>query len=362
LTVQSQAPNQLPQTTIESPKSQPAVKGDVPTIAREALRSVVLILAYDQDGKVSRQGSGFVVSADGKIATNYHVIEGARAATVKFADGAFYEIEKVVSTDTSKDLAVLKIKTTGREFPFLRLSDSSRVEVGQEVIVIGSPLALEGTVSTGIISGIRNPSDLSLELAEASVFQITAPVSPGSSGGALLNLEGAAIGIPSFGYVHGQNLNFAIPSNEVTALMMKPLVESGGAFPKKSTPPKHPVSPSEMLGSAKTLCVWVTSGNPVLKTEVSSKILQWGKLTLVTDPNDADLILEIVQTGQLNLGTGAGNQATALLRHRESGTELWSKARGGSWAMNGWSNSAVAHGLATDFIKFFDSSTKHVRP
>lgn len=359
LVTQAQLPKQTPQTTSEDPKIQPGVKAGVPTIAREALRSVVLILAYDQNGKLASQGSGFLVSADGEIATNYHVIEGAGSATIKFSDGASYEIEKVVSTDPSKDLALLKIKTTGREFPFLRLADSSRVEVGQEVIAIGSPLALEGTVSTGIISAIRNANDLSLGLTEATVFQTTAPVSPGSSGGALLNLEGGAIGIPSFGYVRGQNLNFAIPSNEIAALMLKPVVDGGSGFPKKITPPKQPISRSEMLGSAKTLCVWVTSGSPVLKTELSGKLLEWGKLSLVSDPHDADLILEIVQTGQLNLGTGAGNQATVLLRHRETGTELWTKTRGGSWAMSGWSNPAVAHALAKDFIKFFDSTTKN---
>ena len=114
----------------------------------------------------------------------------------------------------------------------------------------------------------------------------------------------------------------------------------------------------QLLLSAKTLCVLVPSGNAVLKTEISNKLIKWGKLTLITDPDQADLVLKVEQTGQLNLKTGEGNQAAALLTHRESGQELWGVTKGGSWAMSGYSYAWVGRAVASDFIKFYDSTAK----
>jgi hypothetical protein len=234
------------------------------------------------------------------------------------------------------------------------------VEVGEQVIAIGTPLGLEATVSPGFISGVREANGLKL-------LQTTAPISPGNSGGALVNLRGEVVGVPTLSLASvrqnatvSQNLNFALPSDYVRELLggatkevasLTTAVVRGG--PK---PPNR--SPKEIITSAKSLCVWVPSGNPVLKTELSSKLLEWGKLKLVSSPDDADLVLKVVQTGELNMATGAGSQATALLIDRTSGTELWSKTKGGSWAMSGWSNAWVARALAKDFIKFFDSATR----
>jgi S1-C subfamily serine protease len=238
------------------------------------------------------------------------------------------------------------------------------VKVGEHVVAIGSPLAglstvsTEDTVSDGIVSGIREWPD-----GKMRVFQITAPLSPGSSGGALLNAAGQVIGVTFAQLKEGQNLNFVIPSEYVKDLLAKsrdkaqPLAIEADVH---QSPPSsvRPVSAQEALRSAKTLCVVVTSGSPVLKGEISDKLLQWGKLALVSAPEQADLILQVPQTGALNLGTGAGNQATALLKHRASGTELWSKTNGGGWAMSRWSNAWVGRDLAKEFIKFFDKATR----
>ncbi len=333
---------------------------DIPSIAREALKSVVTVETKDGRGRMLRQGSGFIVSSDGKIVTNYHVIQGATSGEIRLPDGASYLIEGLVASNPEADLALLKIKTTSNEFRFLRLGDSDRVEVGEQVVAIGSPLGLEATVSPGFISGIREVNGLKL-------LQTTAPISPGSSGGALINLAGEVVGVPSLSLTlvrHNatvsQNINFALPSSYVRELVSAPtkgvrsltatIAGSGAKTPERS--------PKEIIASAKTLCVWVTSGNAVLKTELSGKLLEWGRLKLVSSPEEADLVLQVVQTGQLNLGTGEGNQATALLTERASGIELWSKTKGGSWAMSGWSNASVARALAKEFIKFFDSATR----
>jgi len=135
-------------------------------------------------------------------------------------------------------------------------------------------------------------------------------------------------------------------------------VRSLSAAPVRKEAKSPERSPKEMVASAKTLCILVSSGNVILKTELSGKLLQWGKRKLVSSPDEADLILKVVQTGELNLTTGAGNQATVLLTDRSSGTELWSKTKGGGWAMSGFNNAWVARALAKEFIKFFDSATK----
>jgi S1-C subfamily serine protease len=339
------------------------VKRDIPSIAQEALRCVVTIETKDVLGKPLSLGSGFLVSSDGRVVTNYHVIQGAASAAVRFADGASYSVDGLLASNSDKDLVLLKIRTTSNEFRFLSLGDSDRVEIGEQVVAVGSPLGLEETVSPGFISGVREANGLKL-------LQTTAPISPGNSGGALINLAGEVVGVPTLSLTSirqkatvSQNLNFAVPSNYVRELLNTARKEASSlttaVAPAKSRQSDR--SPKEIIASAKTLCIWVTSGNPVLKTELSGKLSEWGKLRLVSSPEDADLILKVAQTGELNLSTGAGNQATALLTDRESGTELWSKTKGGSWAMSGWSNAWVAHALAKEFIKFFDSAMKQAR-
>jgi S1-C subfamily serine protease len=116
--------------------AQSAPSPDVMTIAKMATKASVVIVASDPSGKPLSQGSGFVVSKDGRIVTNLHVIRGAASAVVKFADGAFYEVEGFLGEDLSSDIAVLKLRTSGKEFPFLRLADVDQVSVGQHVIAI----------------------------------------------------------------------------------------------------------------------------------------------------------------------------------------------------------------------------------
>lgn len=196
------------------------VEKDIPTIAREALKAVVTVVVFDEAGKQIGQGSGFVVRSDGRVVTNYHVIEHAASAEIKFRDGSFYEIDGVLASDPNRDIAVLKVKASGKDFPFLPLGDSDRVEIGEQVVAIGSPLRFEGTVSNGIISAIREANDLPLgRVRDIIIFQTTAPISKGNSGGPLFNLDGEVIAIPTFFYARGQNLNFAVPIKYVIPLL-----------------------------------------------------------------------------------------------------------------------------------------------
>ena len=185
---------------------------DIPAIAKAANGSIVSIVMSDEDGKPIAQGSGFLVSTDGVIVTNYHVISEGSSAIVKFPDGAFYVVDGVLAFDKARDVAV--IKAHGENFRTLPLGNSDRVQVGEEIVAIGNPLSLESTVSNGIVSGIRTAEE------EGGTFlQVTAPISPGSSGGPLFNMAGEVVGITTMYLKGGENLNFAIPINDAKRLL-----------------------------------------------------------------------------------------------------------------------------------------------
>jgi S1-C subfamily serine protease len=194
-----------------APQSAPPRK-DIPTIAKAANGAIVSIITSGADGKPLAQGTGFLVSTDGRIVTNYHVIDGASSAIVKLPDGAFYNVDGVFAFDKARDLAV--IKAHGQNFRVVTLGNSDRVQVGEEIVAIGSPLSLESTVSSGLISGIRN-----IKEEGGRFLQITAPISPGSSGGPVFNMSGEVIGITTLYLENGENLNFAIPINDAKHLI-----------------------------------------------------------------------------------------------------------------------------------------------
>ena len=185
---------------------------DIPAIAKAANGSIVSIVMSDKDGKPIAQGSGFLVSKDGVIVTNYHVISEGSSAIVKLPDGAFYVVDGVLAFDKARDVAV--IKAHGQNFQTLTLGNSDRVQVGGEVVAIGNPLSLESTVSNGIVSGIRTAEEHG-----GKFLQVTAPISPGSSGGPLFNMAGEVVGITTLYLKGGENLNFSIPINDAKRLL-----------------------------------------------------------------------------------------------------------------------------------------------
>jgi len=183
---------------------------DIPAIAKAANGSVVTIITAANDKPIA-QGTGFLVSADGVIVTNYHVIETGSVAIVKFPDDTVFPVDGVLATDKARDLAIIKIH--GKTFRTLALGDSDDIQVGEEVVAIGNPLLLESTVSNGIISGVRTSKEL------GKFLQTTAPISPGSSGGPLFNMRGEVVGINTLYLEGGENLNFAIPVNDAKLLL-----------------------------------------------------------------------------------------------------------------------------------------------
>jgi S1-C subfamily serine protease len=184
---------------------------DLPRLARYARKAVLLILAYDANGKVTRTGSGFFISDNGRIVTNRHVINGMARVEAKTEDGAIYRIFGVLAESSSFDLAVLK--ADAKDVGFLAIQGETMPEVGSRIAVIGSPNALEGTVSEGNVSAIRTGD-------YGTWIQITAPVSPGSSGSPVLDSNARVIGVATLNSGgRDQNLNFARSSRDLIALM-----------------------------------------------------------------------------------------------------------------------------------------------
>jgi hypothetical protein len=194
-------------------RSEAAELLDVPKVVKETQDAVVFITALDKAGKPQKVGTGFFVLPDGLLVTNYHVIKGAASLLVHLNNGAMFFVDKVVFADAEKDFAFLQV--SGRNLPVLKLGDSDRVQVGQGVVALGNSLGLEGSVSTGIVSGVRRLDDRVL-------IQTTAPISHGNSGGPLLTGEGQVIGVTTMSVAEGQNINFAIAINQVKDALTPP--------------------------------------------------------------------------------------------------------------------------------------------
>ena len=184
----------------------------VQKIAKKAFGSTVLLVIEDANGQPLSLGSGFFVRA-GEIASNLHVVEGgARGYAKLVGQNTNYELEGITAVDTKRDLVVLKISAANS--PVLPLGNSDAVQVGESVYAVGNPHGLEGTFSQGIVSSIR-------EVGTDKLLQITAPISPGSSGGPVLNARGEVIGVSVATFKGGQNLNFAIPSDYLKTMLEK---------------------------------------------------------------------------------------------------------------------------------------------
>lgn len=233
---------------------------------------MILIETYDDEGRKRELGSGFVVSSDGTAITNYHVIRGASRATVKFGDGTVGSVNGVASYDKNRDLAVIQV--TPPPTTVLEIGDSDRVQVGDKVVAIGSPLGLQNTMSVGIVSALRS-----------GVIQMSDPISPGSSGGAVFDEHGKVVGVAAAYVAGGQNLNFAIPIN-----WAKPYLNGQSPRPLSDVAAENTVTESVINGSlsipAKQVQTWNITVNPNTMSnaevhgQVSSAGGMDGKITL----------------------------------------------------------------------------------
>jgi putative serine protease PepD len=196
----------------------------VQSIYRLANKGVVEITA------AQGQGSGFVYDGDGHIVTNAHVVDGASSVSVKFWNGKTFTAQ-VVGTDASTDLAVLKVNAPTSELFPLSLGDSSKVLVGDNVVAIGSPFGLAGTVTSGIVSALHREMTSPNRFAIDDSIQTDAAINHGNSGGPLLDAQGKVVGVTSqieSNSGGNEGVGFAIPSNTVRSIASQ-LISSGKA-------------------------------------------------------------------------------------------------------------------------------------
>jgi tetratricopeptide (TPR) repeat protein len=184
----------------------------LPELVRRIKPSAVAIETFDSRGETLTRGSGFFVESD-RIVTNRHVIEGAYRAEVHSSTGAVYPVKGVLAVDAEGDIALLKIDLPANQIRPLPLDKTSPQE-GESVVVIGNPLGLEGSVTNGIVSAVRDIPTF------GRIIQITAPISSGSSGSPVVNMQGQVIGIATLQITGGQSVNFAIPSERISQLQV----------------------------------------------------------------------------------------------------------------------------------------------
>jgi len=184
----------------------------LPELVRRIKPSAVAIETFDSKGEKLSRGSGFFVEAD-RIVTNRHVLEGAFRAEVHSSSGAVFPVKGVLAVDAEGDIALLKIDAPAAPIRPLPLDKTSPQE-GESVVVIGNPLGLEGSVTNGIVSAVRDIPTF------GRIIQITAPISSGSSGSPVVNMQGQVIGIATLQITGGQSVNFAIPSERISQLQV----------------------------------------------------------------------------------------------------------------------------------------------
>lgn len=212
-----------PSVMVSQPQN--VIKGtnELKDVIKSVMPSTVIVVTYDDQDQPLQQGSGFFITDSGEVISNYHVMSGADKAAIKAPNGSIYGVTSVIAEDVTSDLIKLQADVKGSKVQFLTINRTAP-EVGEKVVIIGSPVGLESTVSDGIISAVRDVPGF------GSIIQTTAPISPGSSGSPVVNMKGEVLGVASAQMREGQNLNFVIPSAKIIELYEKKLAPS---FAKK---------------------------------------------------------------------------------------------------------------------------------
>ncbi|HLW67620.1 MAG TPA: transglutaminase family protein [Gemmataceae bacterium] len=191
----------------------PPEEFSVEQLAERGRKSVVVITSGGRDGKQRGIGTGFVISKDGLIATNLHVIGEGRPISVELSDGSKHDVTTVHATDRAGDLAIVRIEA--KDLMPLELGDSDKAKDGQPVVALGNPQGLKHSVVSGVVSSRR-------VLDGRSMIQLAIPLEPGNSGGPVLDRQGRVQGIVTMKSAVTENLGFAIPINALKPLLQKP--------------------------------------------------------------------------------------------------------------------------------------------
>lgn len=186
-------------------------------IYRKSANAVFYLEVFDEEGVSAGHATGFFIGSEGIAVTNYHTVIDTAAAKITTRDGAVYPVTHILYGSTDDDVVIMRVSKTPEHgtpvssFPYLELGDRSSVRVGDPVYSLGAPLGLSDTFASGIVSSLHRVT------GGRSYFQTSAPISPGSSGGPLLNAFGKVVGITSASYPDGQNLNLVTPISAISS-------------------------------------------------------------------------------------------------------------------------------------------------
>lgn len=322
-------------------------------IVRTVAPAVVLIKA-GKDGAVTALGTGVVIREDGIVLTAYHVIKDAAQVQVATKDGETYDRVEVLGVDERRDVAAIRIQVKGlRSIPVRAVTDE---QIGERVFTVSNPMGLNWTISDGLLSGVRLADDVPGAGKGYKLLQFTAPASPGSSGGVLVDGEGRGIGL-IVGAVGGQNLNFAVPLSSVAGLgdqATRSTLAGGMALNAEKKEPEKieeragkaaavaEVTRTERIREARlmyverktSLCKPVMLQNALLKH--AAQLDEW-QVKLVDNEKLADLIVEIDQMPLTFF-------YTYVVRDKRAGVIL------GAGRVTAWDCNLAAPGLAKHIV------------
>jgi S1-C subfamily serine protease len=352
------------QAAPQSDKQTPSQAAGLPSglsgeqIVERVSPSVVLILVGEGGEQLSAVGSGVIVKPDGVLLTALHLVKGADTVQVRLKNGDIYDRVELIGSDDRRDVAALHITASG--LPAVSVAGTSEVKPGQTVMVVSNPGGLAWSASSGVLSAQRLADEIPGAGTGYRLLQFTAPVSPGSSGGVLVDGEGRALGIviASRG---GQNLNFAVPVESVLGLVSgttRLAFRSGSELrlqegEKVPTPPAAaPFSagtpqPGQTgtLQSARRLFFYSKEGQtfefptePVLKKLLEQPEFKNGDLVIVTSRSDAELVVELARKPWTW-------DFTYLMTHPASGAVV------GSGKVVAWDGVRAAPGIASQIVK-----------
>ena len=305
-----------------------AAQDFLPELVKRIKPSAVAIETFDARGKTISRGSGFFVGAN-RIITNRHVIEKSSRVEIHLMDGKKFTAKGVLAIDGEGDLAVLQVDVPPAlavPLPIIR----SVPQEGESIVVVGNPFGLEGSVSNGIVSAVREISGY------GKIIQITAPISPGSSGSPVVNMLGQVIGVATLQAAEGQSLNFAVPSERIAQLKIGEL-QTFSALNATTQQTKR--------AAAQSL---YSQGLGILSRDDYARAVTFFEKAVDIDPNYAEAWYQAGfcygMLGRHNEALKASRQAARL---RPNWTETFVNIGASSYALGQYKEAAEAYRTAT---------------
>jgi tetratricopeptide (TPR) repeat protein len=300
----------------------------LPELVKRIKPSAVAIETFDARGNTVSRGSGFFVASD-KIITNRHVIEKSSRAEIHLANGKKFPVKGVLAIDGEGDLALLAVDVPPAMANPLPIIQRVPLE-GESIVVIGNPYGLEGSVSNGIVSAVREISGY------GKIIQITAPISPGSSGSPVVNMGGQVIGIATLQAAEGQSLNFAVPSERIAQLRIGEL-QTFAALSSETQKNKRSAAQS-----------FYSQGLAQLSRDDYARAVQFFDKATETDPNYAEAWYQAgFSYGMMGRHQEALKASKQAARLRPEWAETYVNMGASSFALGQFKDAAEAYRQAT---------------